>query len=152
MKKLVGVLLILVVSVFGFSCKKSSKDTPDIKPPVFSTFDAPAAAQVYSAPGGKILLKTTATDDRALKSLVVKIAYKPTTPIAVIKSTTGLDDAWTQDDITITLSGASQVIDNQQIFGDLAGTFKSGTYTITLILTDQADLATTKTVDVQLIF
>jgi len=135
MKELTKVLAIAFIAISTISCG-SSDDGPDQTKPTVDV-KTPTADQAFNR-GENLPLNALFKDNNALKNCIVSLSYNEATPAgsATLK---GISLPWTPNDATIELSGKSVTKDLTNIFATpIEGTCKSGSYTLTFIVEDQA--------------
>jgi len=121
------------------------KPTADTTKPTVS-FTIPANEEAFVM-GTNVKFKGSFTDDTELASVMFSLAsQKP--PLAY--GSAGLDDpSWEPADVTVTLSGKAQSLD-QNIFEVIPNDVYTGFYTLTVTVKDKAGNFDSKTVDIDI--
>jgi len=102
--------------------------------------------------GAELLLSGTFVDDKALAKVVATLAA-PVEPAggASLKGLNVIPDPWAPAAFEVALSGMSQELTDQQLFGEIIPTTcKTGKYTLTLTLHDASGKTTEKTIVVEI--
>ena len=116
-----------------YSCKKSDTAAPDF------TLSTPSSGDKYAI-GEDILLNGTFTDNKALSNCVASLSYNGSG-----------SDPWTPQGWTISLSGTSQTITDEQLFGTSIPDKSLGSYTLKFDVSDDAGNVTSKSVNIEIV-
>ncbi|WP_075590774.1 DUF4625 domain-containing protein [Labilibacter marinus] len=146
----IATVLMLSACGGGSDPKPDPEPDPDTTKPVIATV-VPTASQAFGINGGgSFMYEGTFTDNEELKSVVFSLDNSKPAPAAGLKAATGVDDdPWEPTDVTVTLSGKSQKVD-QAIFTNPTVDVWTGTYTLTVTCTDKADNVATETISVEI--
>jgi hypothetical protein len=143
---------ILLLAVILFNCGTKSEEGPDTTKPIV-TVEEPVDNQQYAA-GSALKLTATFTDNKELKECVVTLTFEgDATQSIELKGTTGVDDPWTPEPETIALTGKSMTVTGQALFESSIPASKTGKYTLTLEVKDNAEVnnITTQQIHIELI-
>ena len=129
MKKIKFSLIVSLIALLSFSCGDDGKEDVDTTKPEV-TIQTPSENDEYAV-GETISLTATFTDNVELKNCTVSISQ--------IQGN-GDGSPWKPSSMNITLSGKSQSVNNQTLFGGAIPNCQAGTYKIKIEVSDNADV------------
>jgi hypothetical protein len=139
MKGKFSLFTLALLSLLLFSCNGGSDDEPDTEKPGV-TIKAPTEGTVYAI-GETIKLSASFTDNEGLKNCKTTL---------VLVSGNGDGTAWNPVPTNIPISGTEQTISNIGLFGGAIPTCETGTYKLTLEVSDNAEVPNVATSSVNI--